>query len=92
MRVLLLIAAIAAAFWIVRYLVSSRRPRTDARASSDERTLGETLVRCAHCGVHVPRSQALDRGGQLFCSEAHALAHDQSGDSSSNPSSNREDE
>ena len=31
----------------------------------------ETLVPCADCGVHVPRSRTLTGpGGQLFCSEA----------------------
>jgi len=30
----------------------------------------ETLVRCAGCGVHVPRSRALTAaGGACFCSE-----------------------
>jgi len=32
----------------------------------------EAMVRCAHCGVHLPRSEALLRNGQLWCSEAHA--------------------
>jgi uncharacterized protein len=31
-----------------------------------------TMVRCAHCGVHLPRAEALgDAHGQLFCGEAH---------------------
>lgn len=30
---------------------------------------------CAHCGVHLPVSEALhDLGGRIYCSEAHRLA------------------
>ena len=30
---------------------------------------------CAHCGVHLPASEALhDIGGRVYCSEAHRLA------------------
>ncbi len=30
---------------------------------------------CAHCGVHLPVSEALhDIGGRVYCSEAHRLA------------------
>jgi len=37
-------------------------------------TLGaaEPMVRCAHCGIHLPRSEALMKGGQTWCSDAHA--------------------
>ena len=30
------------------------------------------LVACAHCGVHLPRSEARAAGGALYCSEEHA--------------------
>jgi uncharacterized protein len=29
------------------------------------------MVRCAQCGVHVPRDKALAQGAQWFCSQAH---------------------
>jgi len=32
----------------------------------------ETMVRCAHCGVHLPRSEALLSNGQFWCCEEHA--------------------
>ena len=35
----------------------------------------EAMVRCAHCGVHLPRSDALPApDGALYCSAAHRLA------------------
>jgi len=30
------------------------------------------MVRCAHCGIHLPRSEALLQGGQTWCSAEHA--------------------
>ena len=34
----------------------------------------QAMIACAHCGVHLPQSEALaDAAGRLFCSEAHRL-------------------
>jgi uncharacterized protein len=32
----------------------------------------EAMVRCAHCGVHLPRSEARMLGGNTWCSNEHA--------------------
>ncbi len=32
----------------------------------------EAMVRCAHCGIHLPRSEALLQGGHTWCSPEHA--------------------
>lgn len=32
----------------------------------------ESMVRCNHCGIHLPRSEALLSGGQTWCSQDHA--------------------
>jgi len=32
----------------------------------------EEMVRCSHCGVFLPRSDALMIAGQTWCSEGHA--------------------
>jgi len=35
----------------------------------------EAMVRCAHCGLHLPESDALSDGaGRVFCSPAHRQA------------------
>lgn len=48
-------------------------PRPPAGRAPDP-TLGaaEPMVRCAHCGIHLPRSEALMKNGQTWCSDAHA--------------------
>ena len=32
----------------------------------------ESMVRCAHCGIHLPRSEALMTNGETWCSSEHA--------------------
>jgi uncharacterized protein len=29
------------------------------------------MVRCAHCGVHLPNDRALQQGNEWYCSQAH---------------------
>ena len=64
-RLLFWVAIIFAAIWIWRRFISkakSPRPTEDAAAP---------MVRCAHCGVHIPKAQALSQDQQWYCSQAH---------------------
>ncbi len=31
----------------------------------------ETMVACAHCGLHVPRGESLERNGRHYCCWEH---------------------
>ena len=31
----------------------------------------DTMVKCAECGVHLPKQNALENNGQFFCCEEH---------------------
>ncbi|MDH1302354.1 PP0621 family protein [Achromobacter sp. GD03932] len=46
----------------------AKKPKTDARGPKPL----ESMVRCAHCGIHLPRSEALQQNGQTWCSAEHA--------------------
>lgn len=35
----------------------------------------EDMVRCAHCGVHQPKSESILSGGKFFCSDEHRKLH-----------------
>jgi uncharacterized protein len=80
MKFLLLLAVIAAAWW----LLAGRSARTQAVHAAKKPTPPriEPMVRCAHCGVHLPRGDALvlegagprDDGQLWFCSPAHRAA------------------
>lgn len=72
-RLLFWIILIAAAFWLWRRIMR-KRPH-DKKA--EQTTL--PMVRCAQCGVHVPRAQALQNQDRWYCSRAH-LEQDSSSD------------
>nr|WP_301342097.1 PP0621 family protein [Achromobacter mucicolens] len=46
-------------------------PKKKAQADAASPAL-ESMVRCAHCGIHLPRSEALLQNGQTWCSADHA--------------------
>ncbi|KWK68392.1 PP0621 family protein [Burkholderia ubonensis] len=48
--------------------------RGAARAGGAQ-SLPEPMVRCAECGVHAPKGDAVVAGGEYFCSAEHAQRH-----------------
>jgi len=65
-RLLFWIALIAAAVWFWRKF---NRPAPPARP--DAALDATPMVRCAHCGVHLPRDRALNLQQDWYCSQAH---------------------
>jgi uncharacterized protein len=65
-----LLAIVALVFWLIR-----RYRRSLDGAGKVRRAEIEDMVRCAHCGVHLPRSESVESGGQFFCSAEHRHSH-----------------
>jgi uncharacterized protein len=65
-RLLFWIAIIAAAFWLWR-----RFTRPAPRRPQDPADSAQPMVRCEHCGVHIPRIHALPKDQHWYCSQAH---------------------
>ena len=67
-RFLLLVVALFILIWLVRSALAGRKrggaPQAPGAAQED-------LVRCAHCGVHLPRLESRSAGGRHYCSEEH---------------------
>lgn len=77
MKYLLVVLVVAVAL----YLLIGRKPRGGAerveRPSPPQPAPTEParMFACTHCGVHLPRDDALfDSRGRAFCSEAHLRA------------------
>ena len=67
---LLLVIGLLIGAWIAR----GNRKRADLRdASAPGR--GENMVRCAQCGVHLPRSESIVTHGRYYCSAEHQRQH-----------------
>jgi uncharacterized protein len=68
MRTLLIVLAVVAIVLIARFLLRQRHSAVHRRAE------GSDMVRCTHCGLHVPASEAIAAGDRWYCCEAHRAA------------------
>jgi uncharacterized protein len=71
MRFIVLIALVVLAVWLIRRALRGPAGKMDVGKTATQANGGE-LVRCAHCGVHLPRAEARQAAGALYCSEEHA--------------------
>ncbi len=70
---LIRLIAIAVVLWLAwtilrRWLARARRPAARTRGTPKQ---VEQMVRCAHCGLHVPEKEAVAAGGRHYCSARH---------------------
>ncbi len=61
------------AIWLVLSLLKQYRRSVDAPPKTASE---ETMVRCAACAVHLPKSESLEQDGQYYCCEAHLPRND----------------
>lgn len=66
-RYLILIVAIWLGVLIVRQFVRRSRMQPPPRTGTVEQ-----MVQCAHCGVHLPRCEAIEARGNYYCCEQHS--------------------
>lgn len=48
------------------------QPLEPGNAGSQHAGSAETMVCCAHCQIYLPASEAVQRAGQVYCSQEHA--------------------
>jgi uncharacterized protein len=65
MKTFLIIVAIVAVVLIVRFLLRQRR------LARPPAVTGGDMVRCAHCGLHLPVGSAIQDGPRWYCSREH---------------------
>lgn len=74
MKYLLLLAVIGLALWLLK----ARRRDADSPPSSRRGRSAPKptpMIACAHCGVHLPQSEAVsDAQGRPYCGAAHLAA------------------
>lgn len=72
-RLIILALVIWLIYRMVRHMLAKPRAEQPSRPQ-----VGTDMVRCAHCGIHIPDNEALYRDGQPYCSEEHREAGPQS--------------
>ena len=70
MKILLFLVAVFVLLWLLRGATTSRRRRSAAPPPQAP----QEMIACAHCGVHLPRDEALPGRGGVFCGDAHRTA------------------
>ena len=67
-KLLLGVLVLLAVVWLLR---GSRRGREAARRDMAPPQAVQAMVRCAHCGVHLPRDRALSQQQEWYCTQNH---------------------
>jgi uncharacterized protein len=70
MKYLIVVLVVALVLWL---LLRSKADKPAGRPPAGK-ALPEAMVQCSHCGIHLPRAEALLDERGAFCTEAHRLA------------------
>jgi uncharacterized protein len=62
-RLLFVLVVVLLVLWLVRRLLRSHQP--------PHREISSRMVRCEHCGLHVPADEAVWGDHKSYCCEAH---------------------
>ncbi|NOU01256.1 MAG: hypothetical protein HOO95_06760 [Gallionella sp.] len=66
-RLFFLLAIVVAIYLLVR----SYGKKASEQDKSVTKDAAEDMVRCTHCGVHLPKGESILADGHFFCSAAH---------------------
>ena len=70
MKYLVLFAVLAVVYAVWR---AQRRASAPRQGNTQRPPIAppQDMVRCAHCGVHLPRGDAVLEGAHMYCSTSH---------------------
>ena len=68
-KIILFLVLAAVAYLVIRSATRTQRGDTPANPHAD--APAENMTACAHCGVNLPYSEALEADGRYYCSEEH---------------------
>ncbi len=66
---LLFLLAVAIVVYLLLRSYRRQAPKQDDSKPAEE------MVRCAQCGVHLPRSESILANGNFYCSDEHRRQH-----------------
>lgn len=70
MKYLLLLVVVMVGFWMVSSR-SRKPPEVGPRSGARRPGAPQAMLRCAHCGLHLPAADAVGEGEAAYCTEAH---------------------
>jgi uncharacterized protein len=76
LKYLIILLVIVLVYWLFKAHKVKLRNGSDSRPASGGKS--EDMVRCAQCGVHLPRSESLLAGRAFYCTPEHRRLHQKS--------------
>ena len=70
-RIFLVLVLLAVSLYIVKYL-RTKLDKPPEALKKDEPSNENKMVKCLHCGLHIPEKEAIKQGDKVFCSLEHA--------------------
>ena len=74
-RIFLVLVLLAVSLYIVKYLRTKLDKPPEALKKDDQTDHSSDknkMVKCLHCGLHIPENEAIKQGDRVFCSLEHA--------------------
>ncbi len=77
MKYLLVLLVVLFGFWLWKHNRRTAQPGRKAQATPPQTVSSPAeMIRCLHCGVHLPQSDAVPGKLGHYCSTAHRSAHE----------------
>ncbi|OQX11059.1 MAG: hypothetical protein BWK73_18585 [Thiothrix lacustris] len=73
-RIIFILVLLVVGFLLLKSWQRKQNSKQHQQAPGKTNT-NTRMVRCEHCGLHVPEPEAISQGGKHFCSLEHAQQH-----------------
>lgn len=74
-RLLFFVLIAVLVFWAIRSYRRGLKKRQEETQKESPSIESEDMVRCTHCGVHLPKSESILSEDKFFCSDEHRRLH-----------------
>ncbi len=74
-RLLVVLVLLAVSLYVVKLIkikLDEPTPKLKKDSSRNESAENSKMVKCLHCGLHIPENEAIKQGDKVFCSLEHA--------------------
>ena len=74
-RLLVVLVLLAVSLYVVKLIkikLDEPTPKLKKDSSRNDSTENSQMVKCLHCGLHIPENEAIKQGDKVFCSLKHA--------------------
>ena len=73
-RIFVFLVLLAVSFYVVKLLKTRlEEPRKKLKKDDNvDSSNANSMVKCLHCGLHIPEKEAIKQGDKVFCSLEHA--------------------